>query len=87
MAVVVVGIEPESFNVSNLLDEISIFKDIGRSSITLLLVLHIHSSRRNSVTRGNFQPIKKWFAAWHPRTLGVSLHRPKESMEFQKKIK
>jgi len=55
----VVGIEPESFNGSNLLDEISIFEAIGYGSITLLLVLHIHSSRRNSVTRENFQPVKK----------------------------
>ena len=29
MVVTVVGIEPESFNVSNLRDEISIFKAIG----------------------------------------------------------
>ena len=50
----VVGIEPESFNGSNLLDEISIFKAIGHGSITSLLVLHIHSSRRNSVTREFF---------------------------------
>lgn len=42
----VVGIEPESFTVSNLLDEISIVKAIVRlGSITLPLVLHIPSSR------------------------------------------
>jgi hypothetical protein len=41
----VVGIEPESFTVSNLLDEISIVKATVRlGSITLLLVLHIPSS-------------------------------------------